>query len=827
MRTVLSTALTVVLFAFIITPVNGQNYQLTEEQRAQISAMKSKSKLGFGLRELMDDPSQADRFIMKDGRLNFIATTNTTTDELLGQLVAAGAKDCVVLNNLVCGRISIDLILNLETLPALKLAMPEFKPKLNVGVVDSEGDRSMVTDSVRNILGFDGNGIKIGILSDSYNSLGGADGSVTEGDLPGIDNPNGFVDPVVVLKDIVGGSDEGRAMAELIHDVAPGAELFFYTAFDGIFDFANGIRSLDSAGCDIIVDDVSYFAESYFQEGAIGGAVNEVANNGVTYFSSAGNADRASYEDEYRSAGIPGLFGGEGMHDFGGGDIAHTFLIPDGANISLWIMWDDPAPAFDDKPNPAPQSDLDAYLFDATTFAFLTASTFDNIGGGFNIELIQYTNTTGADQTVDLLIERFTGPDPRRLKYIDRAENVVFIDTQGVNAGTCVGHSNVEGAIATGASAYFNTPEFNDFRISLGASPLDVAVINGFSSAGGTPLLLASDGTPIDPLITDNPYIVGPDGTNNSFFSADLPFAPDGFPNFFGTSASAPHVAAASALLLQANKSLTNDDVREALSNTAEDMDDPLTAGFDTGYDLKTGHGFINALGAMGEILDGCADAERVYSNHHHKYKGYYKRNLRIAEVGVYRAVQTNSFYGNILIQRNLEAGIDEYDSGDDDGWTTIGMTNGLGQDGRLISLKVEGGVPFVYVKSRGRRGVTKLTPESLAPREEGMRRYLKIAALKLKFRGCDDTSYEDSDPILVDINIYPNPTPDVVNIDGNMESKMTIYIFNWYGKRVFSGSFEPGEKATIPLAQHGKGRYSAVIYFDHGKIFKRHIIVE
>ncbi len=819
----LITALVMTCFATRLTM--AQNYQLTLEQRINLVSEKQFSKLGLGFQELLDNPSAIDKFIVKDGKVSFIATrtTGATCDELKSQLTVAGMEGCVISGDLVTGWVPVDRIQDLETIPTLKMSVLDYKPHLNVGVVDSEGDRSMVTDSIRDVLGFDGTGIKIGILSDTYNALGGADSSALAGDLPGVGNPNGYEQPVVVLKDLPLGTDEGRGMAELIHDVAPGAELFFYTAFDGQLDFAAGIRALDSAGCDIIVDDVSYFAESYFQDGAIGGAVNEVVANGTTYFSSAGNSDRASYEDDYRPSGLVGLLGGE-LHDFGGGDVAQTLLVPAGQEISLWIMWDDPQPAFNDKPNPAPQTDMAAFLFDVATDSFLVGSDFDNIVGGFNIELVEYQNTTGVDQVVELLIEKVSGRDPRRLKYIDRAEGVVFIDQQGANAGTCVGHSNVQGAIGTGASAYFNTPEFNDFRVALGANPLEIALISAFSSAGGTPLLLDSEGNQIEPLLTNNPFVVGPDGANTSFFGSDLAFAPDGFPNFFGTSASAPHIAAASALLLQTNRELSPEDIREVLKNTAEDMDDPITPEFDEGYDVKTGHGFVNVFDAMSELLDGCDEAgrKRFFVD---RYR--WEKAIRSSEVSIYRAVQTLKFGGNILIQRKTEVGIDSFDTGDQDGWTTIGQTNGFGQDGKLLGMTVEDGIPSVYVKTFGRRGTTKLTPERLAPVVDDSYRFMRITAVDLVFRGCDSIDEDDENGTTVNVVIFPNPTPDVVTINGNMDEKMTVHIFNPLFRQVFAHTYEPGEEATVSLAAFGKGKYYAIISFEKGKLFKRKIIVE
>src|SRR6185295_18726550 len=112
----------------------------------------------------------------------------------------------------------------------------------------------------------------------------------------------GDLGAVTILPGQGGGGDEGTAMLEIIHDLAPGAQLFFATAGGGLANFAQNIRDLRAAGCDIIVDDVGYFVESPFQDGqapsvisptnggVVAQAVKDVATSGALYFSSAGNS---------------------------------------------------------------------------------------------------------------------------------------------------------------------------------------------------------------------------------------------------------------------------------------------------------------------------------------------------------------------------------------------------------------------------------------------------------------------------------------------------------------------------------------------------------
>ena len=95
---------------------------------------------------------------------------------------------------------------------------------------------------------------------------------------------------VIVLPDQAGSGDEGTAMLEIGHDLAPKAQLYYATGIGiGQEAFAENVEALCDAGADTIVDDVVFFAEPAFQDGPIGQAINSVVSRGCIYFLSAGN----------------------------------------------------------------------------------------------------------------------------------------------------------------------------------------------------------------------------------------------------------------------------------------------------------------------------------------------------------------------------------------------------------------------------------------------------------------------------------------------------------------------------------------------------------
>ena len=477
----------------------------------------------------------------------------------------------------VSGYFPVDKITQLESVAGLQFVQPAYTPLKSVGLVTSQGDVALKADVAKSVYGVTGAGSKIGILSDTYNALGGAPAGVASGDLPA---------GVQVLSDLSSGADEGRGMAELVHDIAPGANIAFNTAFTGQAGFANGIKALANAGCNIIVDDVLYFAEPFFQDGIIAQAVDEVVKNKVTYFSAAGNNANTSYENTFNNTGI--VVPGWGVaHDFGNGDIKQTFTIAPFGSFRVILQWDDPFYSVSGGAGAKTDLDLLVYINGALTFA----SASDNLGGD-PVEGLFLQSNSPTPVSVEIVITKYAGPDPGYIKWVHFGNGGVptFIE-HDTKSSTCVGHANAEGAIAVGASAYFNTPAFN--------ANLSTAVINSYSSKGGDFVFIKKDGKKTgrgQGKRRDKPEITAVDGTNTTFFGSDISQDADAFPNFFGTSAAAPHAAAVAALMQEAKRNKLNPaNVLSIMRNSALDMDDPETPGFDKGFDYRTGAGLIQA----------------------------------------------------------------------------------------------------------------------------------------------------------------------------------------------------------------------------------------
>ena len=146
---------------------------------------------------------------------------------------------------LVEAYVPVEQLLSVARTKGVLAVVPSSPMVTNVGATDSQG---VVQHRVNKLpAGVDGSGITVGVMSDSYDTNVAPNSAaldIASGDLPGAGNPSGNTEPVVVLEDFPARTDEGRAMLQIVHDLAPKAKLGFATANTGQLDFANNIRAL-------------------------------------------------------------------------------------------------------------------------------------------------------------------------------------------------------------------------------------------------------------------------------------------------------------------------------------------------------------------------------------------------------------------------------------------------------------------------------------------------------------------------------------------------------------------------------------------------------
>jgi subtilisin family serine protease len=477
------------------------------------------------------------------------------------------------------------------------------------GKVTTQGDQILKADIARQLFGLDGKGIKVGIISDSFNSLSGLSENVKSGDLPGNANPFGYRQPVTILADSNKPlSDEGRALGQIIHDIAPGAELFFHTFTqedrDDLFSdeesFAKAVSTLTAAGVDIIVED-AVIPASLLQDGKAAKAIEAAINQGVVVVSAAGNNGGISYESVFR----PGAeFELEGLqfqaHDFDptdGVDFFQNINLPqENTLISPLFGWDDPIGEIKTEyvqflvntpelPNP-------------DNIVAVSGATSES---AVDVPLQVLGYAPEKDEQLYFVIAK-VGDDvskkPTFIKWVsgangaDRKIDYEYID-EDANNKSVYGYSNAPSSITVGATDIDNPTE-----------------VRSYSSRGGSPILFDAEGNRLaNPIFRNKPEIYAPDGVATNF-PIDSPLA-----EFFGTSASAPHIAGIVALMLdRADGNLTPEEIRTRIQDTA--------------LSIEEGSGLVQADRAVIEsfvseeigsdftdFLHGTNSADNIYGN--------------------------------------------------------------------------------------------------------------------------------------------------------------------------------------------------------------------
>jgi subtilase family protein len=480
------------------------------------------------------------------GEIQVYVIVAEASPQHVAQLAGLGLRIEITLpeHGLVQGWAPADALETIAALDFVKEIRPPGYPVRHTGAVLTAGDGALRADQARTNFGVSGAGVTVGVMSDGVDHLAN---SAASGDLPA---------GVQVLKNP--GGDEGTAMLEIVHDLAPGAGLAFYGPTTSA-DMVNGINALGGAGARVVVDDLTFLDEPKFQDGMIAVAARNFATGGKVYVTSAGNSAQRHYRSPYRRT--PGNATYPFFHDYDPAaavDIGNSFTLPNNCGVRVVLQWN--------NPNGASADDFDLFLVRASDGVALAGGIGFQNGTQNAFEFLAFTNTTGGPLGVFVAIGEFT-----------LVTNPAFLILDYFVYPTC----GVALQFVTAADSVIGHAAVSEVLSVAAVDAATPTVAEPFSSRGPGSISFPAPQARLVPNISGTDCVNTQAGVLGFF---NLPFC--------GTSASAPHVAAIAALLIERSPALTSDDLRSMLTSTAVDLG---TAGFDFTF----GFGRVDALNAL------------------------------------------------------------------------------------------------------------------------------------------------------------------------------------------------------------------------------------
>lgn len=494
--------------------------------------------------------------------------------------------------------------------------------------------------------GVDGTGVTVGILSTTYEedpwALTTAKQDVQNGLLPGVGNPCGYTTPVRVLNegDAPGylRNDEGRAMAQVVHGIAPGAKIVVATLGQSQEETAQNIADLVRVGANVIADDIVWSGEPSFQKGVISQQIDNAKSKGVTYFTSSGNNNGVQAALGTNNIGYP-----VGRHQSnkyvpvkcpawvkrpeGATSYDCMDFSPNGANVPYgrvkgtppqgssyaWLgsfpqilSWSEPVNGVktklqlqlygvveDEKPqrfcfggaSSATASDRPTRMVQWENAANCTPFTHKN----YSAALVVVRDTSKAGYGAPMVRITPFGPSSEQ-----RPSWRQFHKTEGNNViqGSQLGH-NGDGSAASIAAAPVFAPTTVEYFSSLGGNQQWFGPVKDGKIAGNLP----------QKVTPPSPVLMGLDAIPTSFFGdivTDPTYGRMGI--FFGTSAAAPAAAAVAALGLQKNPGMSPATVLKLMEETAnDDVVNPYAVA-KAPKDRVVGKGLINAQAFLNKV---------------------------------------------------------------------------------------------------------------------------------------------------------------------------------------------------------------------------------
>ncbi len=311
----------------------------------------------------------------------------------------------------------------------------------------------------------------------------------------------------------------GVACAEVVAALAPEAEIDLVRV--------NGLTTLENAadwavreGVDVVSMSLSFFNESFYDgTGAVSAAMDELAAGGVLMVASAGNYAQQHYAGTFRDGDV------DDRHDFPWGSEYLAIRLPPGS-ATIYLSWDEFG-------GPCGTTDLDAYVYDERG---------DVVG----------RSTTVQDCDADRCepVERPRVEAPEEAWYY-----LSVVRKRGPAAGVRFRVLSQDGSV------YRTVPEGSVTDPGSSPTVLTVGAVNAVGYLDNARESFSSTGPTLSGLA--KPDVLGPDGLSSSVY---------GSRGFYGTSAAAPAVAGAVALLLSEDPRLTPAEAAEKIRSHAIDL---------------------------------------------------------------------------------------------------------------------------------------------------------------------------------------------------------------------------------------------------------------
>lgn len=403
--------------------------------------------------------------------------------------------------------LDIEAVRRIAGLGSVSFVRPPLTPQT---LVTSEGV-SLTGASGYHANGFRGQGVKIAVIDLGFAGLSSAQ---ARGELPG-----GLQTFDFTGTGVDSGTNHGTAVAEIVYDMAPQAQLLLMKIADEV-DLENAKEEAIRQGAKIINHSVGWFNTNFYDgTGIINNIVADARNRGILWVNAAGNYGRRHWQGSFKDSN------GDRWHEFSGSDDCLRITANAGEAISVFLTWND---------WPASRNDYDLYLFDSTG---RQVAQSERIQSGTQTPTENFFFQTFMPGTFCIKIKADGTPAPRTFSLFSVNHDVNY----PVPASSILAPGDSPNALTVGAVNHQNWT----------TGPLAAYSSQGPTNAG-----------------LSKPDLVGPDRVSTSTYT-----------EFFGTSAASPHVAGAAALLLSQNPSLSAAQLESRLKSEAIPMGSPLQFG--------------------------------------------------------------------------------------------------------------------------------------------------------------------------------------------------------------------------------------------------------